>query len=303
MLRSFVMPMFNLKIISQDSEYFPKKLLDLPDCPEVLFVIGNEKLLNTFCISIVGTRNSSHTGNEIAFDLSQKLSSCGITIVSGLADGIDTNAHSGTFECGKTIAIIASGFNHISSQKKSLITKIVNNGGAVISEYFPDVPPKKYSFLHRNRLIAAISEALIVVEAPIKSGAINTAKIAKKLNRKLFTIPWNINAFRGEGCNNLIESGAKILTNYKQILESLNYTYRNSILVNTNNTCKSTIKHKTIPEEFKNLYKFIEDNEPCSKEKIFSNFSNKNIANINSSLTLMEFDNLISFKENEYFIS
>ena len=293
MLHLLVMPMFKIKYILKNSKYFPQGLLDLPDCPEMLFVIGNEKILNTTSISIVGSRNSSCLGNEIAFDLSKNISMTNIPIVSGLANGIDTQAHLGTLGFGKTIAIIACGFNHISAQKIPLINEIINNGGAIISEYFPDVSPKKYSFLQRNRLIAAISKALVVVEAPIKSGALNTAKIAKNLNRQLFVIPWNINTFRGEGCNFLLNNDAKILTNYKQILVSLNHTYTNNKKT-SNNTVNFKIKN--IPSKFKILYDFIKKNEPCTKIKIYSSFSDENIATINSNLTLMEFEDLIKFK-------
>ena len=287
------MPMYNVKFISKNSKYFPKNLLDLPDCPEILFIIGNEKILNNTSVSIVGTRNSSESANKIAFDLSQKLSSAAISIVSGLANGIDENAHQGTFNCGKTIAIIASGFNHISNSKLYLVNQIIANGGTIISEYFPDVPPQKYSFLKRNRLIASFSRALIVVQAPSKSGSLNTAKTAKALGRTIFAVPWNIDTFRGIGCNNLIENGARILTSHTQVLESLNYKFTNLTNINTQDSPIPLINEITIPTEYKKLYEFIQKNEPCPKNIIYSKFSNENIADLNSKLTLMELENLI----------
>ena len=170
----------NCKIIPKNSSLFPENLKILPDCPEILFVLGNNKILNNFSISIVGTRNSSEEGNHIAFQLSQNLSRENIIIISGLATGIDTSAHLGAISAGKTIAIVASGFNYISTQKKDLISQILNSGGAIISEYFPDTPPQKFSFLKRNRLIATLSQATVIIESPEKGGAINTAKTAKK---------------------------------------------------------------------------------------------------------------------------
>ena len=287
------MPMYKIKIISKSSKYFPKKLLNLPDCPDVLFVIGNEKILNDICVSIVGTRNSSELGNKITYDLARNLSSLGITIVSGLANGIDTEAHSGTLKNGKTIAILASGFNHISNSKLYLTNQIIANDGAIISEYFPDVAPQKYSFLKRNRLIAAFSDALIVVQAPAKSGSLNTAETARLLNRTIFAVPWNIDTFRGVGCNKLIENGAKILTDYTQVLESLNYSHTTSSILNKTQTLISIHKHSPISKEFNSLYEFIRKNKYCSKDYIYSHFYTENIADINSKLTLMELENLI----------
>ena len=138
-------------------------------------------------------------------------------------NGIDTNAHLGTFDNGKTIAIIACGFNYLfESQNEKIVKEILKNNGTIISEYFPDTPPQAFTFLRRNRLIATISNATVVIEAPIKSGSLNTAQTALKYNKKVFAIPWNINYIRGEGCNFLIQNKVSLLTNYKQILMYLN---------------------------------------------------------------------------------
>ena len=294
-----------VKLITKKSPYFPKKLYDLPDCPEILFVLGNEKILDDFSISIVGTRNSSTTGNDIALDLSNNLSNNNIIIVSGLASGIDTQAHLGALSSSnpKTIAIIACGFNHLLTNSKNikLIKKILDNNGAIITEYFPDTPPQKFSFLKRNRLIAAISETTIVIEAPLKSGALNTATTALSLGKKVFAIPWAINTFRGEGCNNLIQNGAHLLTNHTQILTYFNLanscnSFKDSSQTSSKNSCK-----QIIPKEFLNLYKCIIKNEPITKENIYTYFPNEKIADINSKLLLMELENLISLNRKYIF--
>ena len=293
----------NIKLISKDSKFFPKNLYNLSDCPDVLFVLGNEKILNNFSISIIGTRNSSKLGNEIAFDLANKLAYNNITIVSGMASGIDTQAHTGAlsnpgFLANTTIAIIACGFNHIfTSKNKSLIDKIIQNNGAIISEYFPDSPPQNFSFLRRNRLIAAISEALIVIEAPLKSGALNTAQTAKKLSKPVFVIPWNINIIKGQGCNNLLKDSAHILTDYTQILSFFNIPDKYVNAVNSlNNSNHETPQIINIPKEFIKLYDYISQNSPITKNNIYSNFQEETIATINSKLILMELQNIIIAK-------
>lgn len=294
-----------VKLITKKSPYFPKKLCDLPDCPEILFVLGNEKILNKFSISIVGTRNSSAAGNNITLDLSKNLSDNNIIIISGLASGIDTQAHLGALSSNnpKTIAIIACGFNHLLSNSKNikLIKNILNNNGAIITEYFPDTPPQKFSFLKRNRLIAVISDATIVIQAPLKSGALNTAKTALAFGKNVFAIPWNIDTFRGEGCNNLIQNGAHLLTNYTQILKYFNLTNScHPFKMFSQTPSKKSYKQK-IPKEFLNLYKCISKNEPITKENIYTYFPNEHIANINSKLLLMELENLISLNRKYVF--
>ena len=209
----------HIEIISKESEFFPKNLFILPDCPDILFVIGNKHILNSLSVSIIGTRNSSSLGNEIAYNFSKELSANNIIIVSGMATGIDTKAHLG----GTSIAIIGCGFNHIFKPKNiDIINSILDSGGGIISEFFPDTPPQKFTFLNRNRLVAALSNATIVIEAPLKSGALNTADTAYILKKPIFAVPWNLNLKRGEGCNNLIASKATILLSTKQILDFFN---------------------------------------------------------------------------------
>jgi len=276
----------------------------LKDCPEILFVLGNEKILNYFSISIVGTRNSSKEGNHIAFDIATNLAKEKIIIISGLANGIDTSAHLGAISNGKTIAIIACGFQFISSKQFTILNQILLTGGAIISEYFPDAPPQTFSFLKRNRLIAAISKALIVIEAPEKSGALNTAKIAMQLTRPVFAIPWSITTFRGVGSNKLLENGAHILTNFTQVLTFFSVSNSTSSPLLSNNVGLKPQKktEEKIANEFKPLHQYIKQNQPILKEKIYSHFLKESIASLNSKLILMELNNLIYKQDEFYFI-
>ena len=296
-----------IEIISKDSEFFPKNLFILPDCPDIIFVICNKHILNTFSISIVGTRNSSPLGNELSYKFSKELSSNNITIVSGMASGIDTQAHLG----GTSIAVIACGFNHIFIPKNiPLIKSILDSGGVIISEYFPDTPPQKYTFLNRNRLVAAISNATLIIEAPLKSGALNTAETAYMLKKPVFAIPWNISLKRGEGCNSLIGSKANILISTKQIIDF--FKLHNSFdLKQKNNSANSNLKTSltshsriqnnssmliSIPKEYAELYKYIKENEPVNKNSICASFKHISVSSINSTLVLMELKSFIKLK-------
>lgn len=303
----------NFHIIPKESKYFPKNLLSLQDCPDILFVLGNKEILNSFCISIVGTRNSSALGNKIAFDFSKELSNNGITIASGMASGIDTNAHLGALN--KTIAVIACGFEHIFSKKNNtIIENIINSGGAIISEYFPNTPPQKFTFLDRNRLIAAISEATIIVEAPLKSGALNTVQTAQTLDKPVFSVPWNINLSKGQGCNKLIENGSHILLDSNQILNYFNklpqtQSSQNLLLktealniISSSSADKSSKINSNIPSEYLPIYKYIYKNDYVTKNDIYLAFVNESISALNSKLTLMEINNLIKFEDTKYHI-
>jgi len=281
-----------IKLISKNSEFFPKKLFDLEDCPDILYILGNEKILNNFSLSIIGTRKSSNLGNDITFNLAKDLSNNNITIVSGLASGIDTQAHLGAIS--STIAIVAYGFNYFTHTNLPLIENILKNNGAIVSEYFPDTPPKKFTYLKRNRLVAAISNGVVVTEAPAKSGALYTANLALTLSKPVFAIPWNINVSRGLGCNYLLERKAHILLKHEDILNYFkknNFSFEVSCNVKTQSSPNNILK---VPKPFINLYNYIKQNEPIPKESIYSYFQDIEISTLNSNLVLMELQDLIT---------
>lgn len=186
--------MKNIKYIKRGEKNFPKKLEQLHDCPDILYVLGNEKILNDFSIGIVGARKCSRSGKELARNISKQLTRCNINIISGLAIGIDAASHEGCLdEEGKTIAVLGGGVNKIYPKENiELYEKIIKKGGAIISEQLPNEPPTSICLHNRNRIIAALSDGLVVIEAREKSGSLVTAKYAKKLNKKIFAIPGNI---------------------------------------------------------------------------------------------------------------
>lgn len=184
---------------------------------------GNLELLNNPIISIVGSRSCSENGKSLARKFAYELSQCGITIVSGLAKGIDTVAHLYSYkEKGKTIAVLPNGFNHIFPKENVVLyEKILDNGGLVISEYPPDIKAKSKYFLERNRIVSGLSLGVLVVEAAHRSGTSVTAKLTKAQGRKVFVLPHEIWDLHGVGTNRLIKTGATLVTSVEDILDEL----------------------------------------------------------------------------------
>lgn len=290
-----------IKIIEQEDDRFPKKLLELPNCPKRIFVLGNDNILNDISVAIVGTRAASNYGKNIARELAYNLSKSNIIIVSGMADGIDENAHIGTFDMGTTIAIVAGGFKEIlRGQKLNRAIQILSHNGTIISEYPPDFLVNRALFLQRNRLIAAMSICTIVVEAPLVSGSLNTAMHAKNLNKTIFAVPWNLDYYKGKGCSQLLLEGAIPLIDYKQVLNKLQNL---NIQISLDDYMQIKESHINIPPEYSKYYEFIKLHSPSSLESILENFSEDFIGNIVSSLTMMEIKNYIKLSDRGYIIT
>lgn len=211
----------DIKII--DFEYYPRILKEIPDPPPRLFVIGRIPPNDEPAIAIVGTRKASENGIRTAKEFAKELSSKGIVIVSGLAMGIDTAAHEGALSGGgKTVAILGNGLNKMyPAQNENLAKKIIENDGAIISEYEQGMPSLKQNFIQRNRIISGISLAVVVIEAPLKSGALSTAGFAASQGREVFVVPGQINHPNYKGSHALIRDGARLVTSPQEIIEDL----------------------------------------------------------------------------------
>ena len=180
--------MNNIKFILKTSPYYPQHFFKLKQPPEFLFALGNIQLLNTFCIGVVGARACTEESILLTKQLVTELSMRNITILSGMADGIDQIAHNACIDAhGKTIAIIGSGFEI--AQKQKIFHQILENDGLILSEYFPDIPAFPYNFPRRNQLLVAISQGIVAVETHIKSGTMITAEEALIQQVPLFTFP------------------------------------------------------------------------------------------------------------------
>jgi len=217
--------MEEIKTITIEDKEYPKILKEIIVPPEVLYVKG-KILASENCFAVVGTRRCSAYGKEIALKIAGDLSEAGLTIVSGLAPGIDTLAHLATIEQGKrTIAVLGTGLDEKSIYPRSnlnLARKILETGGCLISEYPPGTPGSKFTFPRRNRIISGLSLGILVVEAKRKSGALIAANWAKSQKRLVFAIPGSVRSLNSQGCHYLIKKGGKLVENANDILKILN---------------------------------------------------------------------------------
>jgi DNA processing protein len=190
-----------------------------------LYVKGQIKPEDKRSIAIVGSRHTTHYGLETSKKLGYQLAYAGVTVVSGLARGIDTAAHQGALAAkGRTIAVLGCGINVVyPPENKSLYDKIVESGGAVVSEYPFHSPPDAQNFAIRNRVISGLSLGCVVVEAAASSGAMITVKWAEEQGRPVFAVPGRIDSPPSKGCHKLIKEGAKLVEDAEDILSEFEY--------------------------------------------------------------------------------
>ena len=214
-----------IQIICQKDPSYPATLRQFPDAPVILYVWGNILPEDTESIGIVGSRKLTHYGRESARKLSFQLAGAGLTIISGLARGIDTAAHEGALAAyGRTIAVIGSGLLQIyPSENIALCEKITNGQGAIISEFPLKTPPSKQTFPQRNRIVAHWSQGLLVVECPKRSGSLITANLASEAGRTVYAVPGPIDRPTSAGCHELIRDGATLITDGSQILDDYGF--------------------------------------------------------------------------------
>jgi len=199
---------------------YPELLKKIYDPPQELFIKGNEDALNNKCIAIVGTRAATEYGKNIARKFARELSQCGITIISGLAEGIDTEAHRGAIEGGgKTVAVFGCGIDRIFPAGNTELAEEIMKRGALISEYGPGTFAAKWTFPRRNRIISGLSLGVVIVEGGYESGAMITAKLALDEGREVFAVPGNIELEQTKGPHWLIKQGAKLTESIDDIIE------------------------------------------------------------------------------------
>lgn len=204
----------------------PAPLQEIPDPPKLLYIEGELPPKTDTYLAVVGSRKMSAYGKRVCQQLVAGLRGSPIAVVSGLALGIDSVAHESALEAGlKTVAVLPSGLAESAiypSVHRSLAHRIVQAGGALISEYAPEEKPRHWTFLERNRIVAGLCRATLVIEAPERSGALVTAKLALEYNRDVFAVPHPIESETGAGTNALIRRGAVLIRSSADILDSLN---------------------------------------------------------------------------------
>lgn len=207
---------------SREKEY-PELLKEIADFPRRLYYHGDLSVAKQRCVAIVGTRKATAVGRETARRFARELAAAGLPIVSGLALGVDTAAHEGALEAsGRTIAVLGNGIDWVyPRQNKGLAERILETGGALVSEYPPGTDAFPSNFLARNRIVSGLASGIIIIEAPRNSGSLVTANFALEQNREVFVVPGPLNHENYIGSHDLIRAGARLVAKPEDVLEDL----------------------------------------------------------------------------------
>lgn len=209
-------------IVTLGDALYPASLLETADPPLLLHLQGRVELLTADSLAVVGSRNPTRQGTDNARDFARHLSQAGLTIVSGLALGIDGAAHEGgLLGQGSTIAVVGTGLDRVYPKRHLSLAHRIAAEGLIVSEYSLGAPPLGHHFPQRNRLIAGLTRATLVVEATLQSGSLITARLAAEAGREVYVIPGSIHAPQSRGCHALIKQGAKLVDQAQDILEDL----------------------------------------------------------------------------------
>lgn len=254
-----------VKIITYEDESYPDNLRTIYDYPLILYVKGAFNPEDNLAVAVVGSRRATYYGKRQSELLSYDLALRGICVVSGLARGIDTYAHIGALKAkGRTIAVLGCGLNNIYPAENKKLAQDIAKNGAVISELPMDTPPDSRNFPVRNRIISGLSIGVLVVEAPLKSGALITVNMALDQNRDVFAIPGKVDSVTSQGCHYLIKQGAKLVESVDDILEEL-ALYQTRIKSVSKEKNKNPVVLDYRQEIIINL---LSKDEPCHIDKI-----------------------------------
>jgi DNA processing protein len=214
---------YGVKAYTWEDEDYPRRLRELDQAPPVIYYLGELLPTDEWSVAVVGTRRVTQYGQQVADELGAFLGRNGITLVSGLAKGVDAIAHQAAIKAGgRSIAVVAHGLDQIYPPENRVLGEEIIANGAVISDYGIGTPPDAANFPPRNRIISGLSLAVVVVEAGVESGALITAGFAAEQGREVFAIPGGIYAPQSKGTNMLIQKGAHPLVNFEELLDALN---------------------------------------------------------------------------------
>ena len=283
-----------IQILTLDDIGYPQKLLTIEQPPPVIYVKGCLEESDDFSVAIVGTRNTTAYGRQVAQELAQFLARNGITVISGLARGIDSVAHTAAVnEGGRTIAVLGCGVDVVYPPEHRQLSERIIGQGALISDYYPGTPPDGINFPPRNRIISGLSLAAVIVEAGEKSGALITAEFAASQGREVFAVPGPIYAPHCKGTNRLIRDGAMPLTDFNELLEALElsqveeYRYAKKILQK---------------DEIEELLTEVIKSEPLHIDEI-KNSTGLTMEKVSAALVMMELKGMVRKVGNLTYIS
>jgi DNA processing protein len=289
---------FGATVITQESPSYPKSLREIHAPPIVLYVWGELQERDQHAIGIIGARRTTHYGSESAKKLAYQLAYAGLTVISGLARGIDTAAHQGALAAkGRTIAVIGSGLSKLyPPENGALAEKICNGSGAVVSEFSMEIEPDRQTFPMRNRIISGWSHGILVVEAGANSGALITASQALEQGRAVYAVPGHINAPSAIGSNRLIQQGAKLVMDANDILDDLQI-----LLPETKPSPQAAARPlPPLSDEERRVYDAIEATETPIDE--IATKSNLPSGTVSSTLLALELKRLVKQLPGKYFV-
>lgn len=254
---------YRVRLIAYRDEEYPQALKEIPDCPVLLYVKGALTQENKLAVAIVGSRRASFYGISMAEKIALGLCELGITIVSGMARGIDTAAHRGALRAkGATIAVLGNGLAQVyPPENKKLFDEIVQEG-AVVSEFAMETPPSAYNFPRRNRIISGLSLGVVVVEASQKSGALITSRFALEQGREVFAVPGKIDNPNARGVHNLIQKGAKLIGSIEDIIEELQPQLEHYLKENKKSVKQApsvAAEPRDLSDDETAIYKYVDD--------------------------------------------
>jgi len=287
--------MSDIKSIKIGDKKYPELLKNIYDAPKELFIKGDVELLSTRCMAIVGTRRPTWYGRETSRKLARELAEVGLTIVSGLAEGIDTEAHIGALEAGgKTIAVFGCGLDTVFPPSNKKLARKIESSGSLVSELPAEHPTTKWTFPKRNRIISGLSMGVLMVEGDYDSGAMITAKLALDEGREVFAVPGNIDKEQSRGPNWLIKQGAKLIDNVDDILDEFNIVR----IEGGSRKDRSDAGQLTIEES--GLLKLL-TREPKHIDELVA-LSGRETANVLGLLSIMEIKGLVRQLPGMYFV-
>ncbi|MFU8773263.1 MAG: DNA-processing protein DprA [Anaerolineales bacterium] len=270
--------------LTWEDENYPRRLMEIDQPPPVLFVRGEICAEDAWSVAVVGTRRVTAYGRQIAEDVAATLARNGVTVISGLARGVDAIAHLAALNAGgRTIAIMGSGIDRIYPPENRELAERIISKGALVSDYPPGTPPDASNFPPRNRIISGLSMAVVVVEAGNKSGALITAAFAADQGREVFAVPGNITAPQSQGTNRLIYNGARPLLDPREVLEALELT-----MVSQHQEARVILPSDALEAQ---LYAAI-GNEPLHVDEIRAQ-TELPIEQVTSTLALMELKGMV----------
>lgn len=274
-----------------DNDY-PSCLKQIYNPPFYIYMQGSLSEQDKGSIGIVGARKGTAYGKWAAHSIATNLAECSVTVVSGMAYGIDTFAHQGALDGnGRTIAVLGCGINVYYPKKNYSLMNKIKTTGAIISEYPPDTPPHPAYFPQRNRIISGLSKALVVVEAGIKSGSLITAEFALEQGRDVYAVPGNIQSIYSKGTNHLIKEGAIPIVDIDEFLYELNLSKKKNIL-----------EHVTLGEDEQKIFEKIQNCQPVAIDALIYELK-KETSEVQALLTILEIKGLIKVMSGKIIIA